>query len=297
MSPDLESYYARYYRDVLGLPDWRERVRERLNCEKEEGYTRWLDERVDLRGKRALDVGCSTGGLVLTIGLRGADAVGLEPDGEAIRVASRRVPGRVVRGVGQALPFREAVFDVVVLMSVLEHTPTPREILQEVVRILRPGGRLWLTVPNHIRWTENHYRIFWPPYLPRPLARVYLRLRGKPTAYLDHIYYRNPFTIRKMLRGLPVRIRDTRKEFLEDKLKRPDTINTPRIRSIARWITRIRAVEFVVRLRLILGEEVNWLLVKEGGPGPPPGGEMSLMRTPPRLTASEGHEQDIALVS
>ncbi len=276
MNPDLESYYAHYYRDTLGLPDWRERVQERLNCRKDGDYTRWLNGQVDLPGKRALDVGCSAGGLVLAMGLRGADAVGLEPDREAVRVASRRIPGRVVRGVGQALPFREGAFDVITLMSVLEHTPAPAEILREAVRVLRPGGRLWLTVPNHIRWTENHYRIFWPPYLPRPLARFYLRLRGKPTAYLDHIYYRNPFAIRKMLRGLPVQVQDTRKEFLEDKLKHPDTIHAPRIRSVAKWIARFRAVELVVRLRLVLGEEVNWLLVKQGGPEPlPDGGDVA----------------------
>src|SRR2546422_841937 len=54
----------------------------------------------------------------------------------------------------------------------------------EMARVLRPGGALYIHTPN--RWTcfEGHYKLFWLPGLPRPLAAGYLALRGRPTGFL-----------------------------------------------------------------------------------------------------------------
>ena len=39
--------------------------------------------------------------------------------------------------------------------------------------------------PSALACYETHYKVFWPPLLPRPLACLYLRLRGRPTAFLE----------------------------------------------------------------------------------------------------------------
>ncbi len=46
------------------------------------------------------------------------------------------------------LPFRDAVFDVVFAIDVIEHVPDERQLINEALRMLRPGGRLILTTPN-----------------------------------------------------------------------------------------------------------------------------------------------------
>ncbi len=53
-----------------------------------------------------------------------------------------------------------------------------------MLRVLRPGGRLYVHTPNRWACFEGHYKIFWLPGLPRPLAAAYLALRGRPTAFL-----------------------------------------------------------------------------------------------------------------
>ena len=49
---------------------------------------------------------------------------------------------------GMRLPFKDVVFDVVFAMDVVEHVPDERRLIDEALRVLRPGGRLILTTPN-----------------------------------------------------------------------------------------------------------------------------------------------------
>lgn len=50
----------------------------------------------------------------------------------------------------ERLPFPDESFDVVTMLAVLEHLSRPREIVQEISRVLRPGGQVVLTVPSPI---------------------------------------------------------------------------------------------------------------------------------------------------
>jgi 2-polyprenyl-3-methyl-5-hydroxy-6-metoxy-1,4-benzoquinol methylase len=51
--------------------------------------------------------------------------------------------------IKDALPFTDGAFDVVTMLAVLEHLSEPRAIVQEISRVLKPGGQLVLTVPSH----------------------------------------------------------------------------------------------------------------------------------------------------
>jgi SAM-dependent methyltransferase len=65
-----------------------------------------------------------------------------------------------VCGAADRLPFREASFDSVLFTQVLEHVPSPDTALREIHRILRPGGRMLLSAPQHWRIHEAPYD-FW----------------------------------------------------------------------------------------------------------------------------------------
>lgn len=95
-------------------------------------------------GRSLLDVGAAYGFALTVAQELGFRAVGLEYS-EAAREAGLRVPGRVVRGSAESLPFAGGTFDVVTLWDVLEHLPEPAEAIREIARCTRPGGRLLLT--------------------------------------------------------------------------------------------------------------------------------------------------------
>jgi len=151
-----------------------------------------------LAGARVLDIGCGTGALMAALVSGGAEVVGVEPGWQWASVASARFGSYsdrapyVLCADGGALPIDDRTVQYVLSLQVLEHMPmeSVRAMLSEVARVLAPGGRCYLTFENYGCFYEPHYRVFWLPYLPRPLGRLYLRLRGRdPAFFLDHVFY------------------------------------------------------------------------------------------------------------
>jgi 2-polyprenyl-3-methyl-5-hydroxy-6-metoxy-1,4-benzoquinol methylase len=116
----------------------------------------------DLHGKRALDVGCGRGELVLQSAMRGAEAWGIDYAAAAVEIAERALGGvdgalRTRMHIAQmdikALDFGDAQFDCVFMMDVVEHL-YPAELARayaELDRVIRPGGRLIIhTSPNKV---------------------------------------------------------------------------------------------------------------------------------------------------
>jgi SAM-dependent methyltransferase len=77
----------------------------------------------------------------------GMDAEGVEP-GKAAFERARGIGLKVFHGMLHEAHFPDAVFDTVSMYHVLEHTPDPVAVLAECRRILKPGGELFVGVPN-----------------------------------------------------------------------------------------------------------------------------------------------------
>jgi 2-polyprenyl-3-methyl-5-hydroxy-6-metoxy-1,4-benzoquinol methylase len=186
----LRRYYTAYYRDTLGIPGWPTLVDLR---QEEEAQERGHFDRLGavlpsgaLAG-RILNVGCGTGGFNAVATAAGSRIVGMDADAEAIAICGakrRKAGGAYVRAEAEHMPFRDGAFDVVYCFSVIEHVASVDATVAEMVRVTRPGGAIYVHTPNAWSWWEGHYKVFWAPFLPAPLGRAYLRLRGRPTAYL-----------------------------------------------------------------------------------------------------------------
>src|ERR687897_1138774 len=100
--------------------------------------------------ERVLDLGCGEGQIARLAVQRGAGrVVGVDPAAAQIAEAVRRAGGvRYARAVAAGLPFPPSTFDAIVCCLVLEHLADLDAGLDEIARVLRPGGRLVLFV-NH----------------------------------------------------------------------------------------------------------------------------------------------------
>ncbi|MDY3554887.1 methyltransferase domain-containing protein [Gemmata sp. JC717] len=99
------------------------------------------------RGSRVLDVGCHHGEFLCALGSRLGVGVGLDPlapnaSGPRWALVRDRFP--------PASPLPDASFDAVVLLATLEHVPDKDEVARECFRVLRPGGRVVVTVPSRL---------------------------------------------------------------------------------------------------------------------------------------------------
>ncbi len=109
-------------------------------------YRREILEKAGLRpGMRLLDVATGTGLMAREAVAILGDAravVGLDPSVGMLRECQKVVPGRVLRGLGEALPFRDEQFDMLSMGYALRHVSDLDRAFLEYRRVLRPGGRL-----------------------------------------------------------------------------------------------------------------------------------------------------------
>lgn len=98
-------------------------------------------------GARVLDVGCGRGVLLAELADRGFEVHGVEHSETAARGADPRAEIRIAPELADA-GYPADYFDEVIIWHVLEHVRHPRETVAEVRRILRPGGRLIVSLPN-----------------------------------------------------------------------------------------------------------------------------------------------------
>lgn len=97
---------------------------------------------------RILDVGCAGGQFLDAMAKKGWRATGVETSLDAVSYAREQLNLDVFHGELEAANFEDATFDLVTMWHVLEHVHAPRATLLELARITRPGGLLFLTVPN-----------------------------------------------------------------------------------------------------------------------------------------------------
>ncbi|MGI8800955.1 MAG: class I SAM-dependent methyltransferase [Solirubrobacteraceae bacterium] len=102
-------------------------------------------------GERVLDVGCGEGAFSAALAAIGAEPVGVDVAVEPLRRARARFPELELHLVGDRLPFPADAFDVVWAGEVLEHVADGLGLLEELRRVLRPGGRLLVSTPDHPR--------------------------------------------------------------------------------------------------------------------------------------------------
>ena len=178
-----------------------------------------------------LDVGCATG--IFLDGMRslGWQAQGVEPSQVAADYAQQRFGLDVFQGRLEDAGFADASFDAVTLWDVLEHVHEPRQVLDEIARILRPGGVLVLSLPNPdslearligrfwLGWDlPRHLNLFRPILLGAHLAKRGLpveRIRSFTAGYpvlvmsieswLKHAGY-PAGAIGRLLRAIPLRV-------------------------------------------------------------------------------------------
>ncbi len=166
-------------------------------------------------GSKVIDVGCGAGRHSFEAYRRGADVIAFDQNAEELAdvdtmlqamgqagEAPKSAKAQVVVGDALALPYPDGTFDAVIASEILEHVPDDDAAIAELIRVLRPGGTLAVTVPRwlpeRICWLLSdeyhaneggHIRIYRADELRSKLVAGGLRFTGTRHAHALHSPY------------------------------------------------------------------------------------------------------------
>ena len=128
-----------------------------------------LDIPAYIANETLLDIGCGAGHYLLEMKEMGWKVQGLELNSHAVE-AAQSAKLDVFCGSLESASFKDGQFAFIRMNDVLEHVPDPEKTLSEIYRILIPGGKLQITLPNLDSWTFSIFREHWFPLeVPRHL--------------------------------------------------------------------------------------------------------------------------------
>jgi SAM-dependent methyltransferase len=147
---------------------------------------------------RALEVGSGAHGLIFYFDA--AEKVGVDPLADHYKELFPAWQGRArtIAVGGESLPFESASFDVAISDNVVDHAENPRRIVEEMTRVLVPGGLMYFTVNIH------H-----PIYHVAASIHAGWRAVGVPfeiSPFADHTVHLTLAAARRLFNGLPLRI-------------------------------------------------------------------------------------------
>jgi 2-polyprenyl-3-methyl-5-hydroxy-6-metoxy-1,4-benzoquinol methylase len=126
-------------------------------------------DKTGIKNGHLLDIGAGAGAFLHHMQQNGWKVEGLEPDDQAVQRASNEY-GLHLKPTSQLFSFTARTFDAVTMWHVLEHVHELHAYLSHIKNICKPGGKIFIAVPNYTSYDADHYGSSWAAYdVPRHL--------------------------------------------------------------------------------------------------------------------------------
>jgi len=111
-------------------------------------------------GDRILDIGCATGQFLHEFKTRGWESIGVEPDEDSRTFAEEKYQLKVI-AEEQMNNLEDQSFDVITMWHVLEHVSDLEQRMNDLKRLIKANGVLFIALPNLESWDARFYREYW----------------------------------------------------------------------------------------------------------------------------------------
>ena len=155
----------------------------------------------DYQGRKIFEIGFKNGLFINECRKEGLVPTGLEINREYVEEVRTKFPNLDLLWYdGGTFPVPDASYDFVVSFQVLEHVKSTGHIIDESIRILKPGGIMYHVSPNYCSFYEGHYNLIWLPFLNKTLGRYYLKMLRRYTPYYESLNLIKPVAVERVLR-------------------------------------------------------------------------------------------------
>ena len=150
----------------------------------------------DISSLSLLDIGSSTGIMTYEYAKHCQDVTGVDLDTTAVKYSNnlyKRENLKFICAPIEEIDFPDSSYDVITCSQIYEHVPSDKKLIEEIFRLLKPGGVCYFAAGNRFKIIEPHYKLPFLSFLPKKVANVYIRLFTK-----HHFYYENLKSLRNL---------------------------------------------------------------------------------------------------
>lgn len=209
LQQEILNYYRRYYQR-FGLKNHEFMARQRLQEEAvESNRIKKLQQAANCifaPRQRHFIIGAGTGGLAVVLAREyGCQVGGVEPDRRQLSIIRQKCratainPANFKLAYGERLGAADNQFDFIHCFAVLEHVRHVGQCIDEMIRVLKPGGFIFINTPNYNYPYEGHYKVLAPTFLPKITIFIWLALLGRNIKPLSDINFLTPLKIDRLL--------------------------------------------------------------------------------------------------
>jgi ubiquinone/menaquinone biosynthesis C-methylase UbiE len=220
--------------------------------------------------KMVVDVGCSTGIMTRHFATSFGRVIGLDTDGVGVANGARLA---LQAGIGAAklqfcggdgciMPLADNSVDAVICNQVYEHVDDQTGLMDEIWRVLRPGGACYFGCGTRHVLIEGHYKLPFLSWVPMRVADWYMKLAGKQARY--DVLLLSSRNLKKLVRKFAVI--DYTIDIIKNPAKYADSNRGPLRRGVEKW------PDWLLMTILTVIPIHVWILVKPGADGGPEAG-------------------------
>ena len=144
----------------------------------------------DISSFNLLDIGSSTGIMTNEYSKHFRDVTGVDLDTKAVQYSINKYKNHNLKFICspiEEINIPDSFFDVITCSQIYEHVPSDKKLMEDIFRLLKPGGVCYFAAGNRFKIIEPHYKLPFLSFLPKKVANVYIRIFTKQDFYYENL--------------------------------------------------------------------------------------------------------------
>jgi len=144
----------------------------------------------DISSLNLLDIGSSTGIMTNEYSKHFRDVTGVDLDTKAVQYSINKYKNHNLKFICspiEEINIPDSFFDVITCSQIYEHVPSDKKLMEDIFRLLKPGGVCYFAAGNRFKIIEPHYKLPFLSFLPKKAGNFYIRLFTKHEFYYENL--------------------------------------------------------------------------------------------------------------